>query len=73
MLMQFFILKQGLLFSIRDHIGVKLLIRLRLKFIHLSKLKFRHKFKGYARPMCNCGTEIETTKHYFLALRIPCQ
>ena len=59
MLMQFFTLKRSL-YSIHDQIGVKLPARLRLKFSHLSKLKFRHKFKDCVKPMCNCGTEIET-------------
>ena len=49
---------------------MKLLTRLRLKFSHLSNLKFRHKFKDCLRPICNCGTEIETTKHDFLAMSI---
>ena len=52
-------------FSIHDQIGVNLLTKLRLKFSHLSNLKFRRKFKACLRPMCNCGTEIETTKHFF--------
>ena len=72
MLMQFFTLFLTL-FSIHDQIGVKLLTRLRLKFSHLNNLKFRHKFNDCLGPMCNCGTEIETTKHFFLAMPIPCQ
>ena len=42
--------------------------RLQLKFIHLSKYKFCHKFKDCVSPMCNCGIEMETIKHFFLAL-----
>ena len=64
MLMQFFTLFLTL-FSIHDQIGVKLLTRLRLKFSHLNNLKFRHKLNDCLGPMCNCGTEIETTKHFF--------
>ena len=71
MLIQFFQLKQKK-FSIHDQIGVKLLTRLQLNFSHLCKLKFCHKFKYCARPMFNCGTEIETTKHFFLAFPVPC-
>ena len=51
---------------------LKLITRLRL-YCQLSSLKFRHMFKDCSRHMCNCGTEIETTKHFFLALPIPCQ
>ena len=58
------------LFSIHDQTDVKLLTRLRLKFNHLSNLKFRHKFKDCLRPRCNCVTEFETTKHHFLAMSI---
>ena len=73
MLMQFFTFKQISLFPIHDQIGVKLITRLRLKFSHLSKHKFRHKFKDRVGPMCKCGAEIEKTKQFFLALPIPCQ
>ena len=59
MLMQFFKWKQKSLFSTQDQIGVKLLIILRLKLSHLDKYKFRHEFKYFISPMCNCGTEIE--------------
>ena len=51
-----------------DQIDAKLLRRLQLKFSHLSKHKFCHKFKDCVSPMCNYCTEIETTKHFFLAL-----
>ena len=73
MIMQFFKSKQRSLFSIHDQIGVNLLKRLQLKFSHLGKHKFCHKFKDCVSPMCNCGTEIETIKHFFLALPIPSQ
>ena len=68
MLMQFFKSKQRSLFSIHDQIDIKLLSRLQLKFSHLSKYKFCHKFKDCVSPMCNCGIEMETIKHLFLAL-----
>ena len=73
MLIQFFTLKQRKLFSIHGQIVAKLVTRLRLKLSHLSKFKFCHKFKDCLRPMCNCGTEIETSKHSFIALPILCQ
>ena len=46
--------------------SVKLLIRLQLKFSHLSKQKFCHNFKDCVSPMCNCDTEIGTMKHFSL-------
>ena len=71
MLIQFFKSKQRSLFSIYDQIGVKLLRRLQLKFSHKFSHKFCHKLKDCASPICTCGTEIETTKHFFLALAKP--
>ena len=56
-----------------DQIGVKLIATLQLKFSPLSNLKFRQKFKDSVRHIGNYATEIETTKHVFLALPIPCQ
>ena len=58
-------LKQRLLFSIYDKIGVKLLTMLRLKFIHLNELKFCHKLSGCVSPMCYRGAEIKTTKRLY--------
>ena len=49
-----------------DPLGVKLLARLRLQFSHLNEHKFRHGFSDTVNPMCACGTEIETTEHFFL-------
>ena len=66
MLKDFFNLKQKSLFAIHDPIGVKLLSRLRLKFSHLNEHKFRHNFKDALSPMCDCGSETETTDHVFL-------
>ena len=56
-------MKQNSLFSIHDPVGVKLLTRLRLRFSHLNEHKFRHNFKDTPSPMCDCGSEIETTQH----------
>ena len=53
-------------FAIHDPAGVKLLSRLWLKFSHLNKHKFRHNFKDAPSPMCDCGSETETTDHFFL-------
>ena len=42
---------------------------LRLKFSHLNE----HKSNDCVSLMCKLGAEIETAKHLFLALLIPCQ
>ena len=66
MLMDLFNLKQKSLFAIHDPAGVKLLLRLRLTFSQLNENKFRHNFKDALSPMCDCGSETETTDHFFL-------
>ena len=45
---------------------LKLLSMLRLKFSHLNEHKFRHNFKDALSSMCGCGSETETTDHFFL-------
>ena len=72
MLKDFFSLKQKSSFAMHDPAGVKLLSRLRLKFSHLNEHKFRHNFKDALSPMCDCGSETETTDHFFLALPVFC-
>ena len=54
------------MFSICDHLVVKLLTRLRLQFSHLNEHKFRHGFNDTLDPICACRNEIETTEHYFV-------
>ena len=49
-----------------DPVDVKLLTRLRLKLSHLNEHKYRHNFKDYVSPMCDCAAETETTSHFFL-------
>ena len=66
MLKDFFNLKQKSLFAIHDPAGVKLLSRLRLKYSHLNEHKFCHNFKDALSPRCDCGSETETTDHFFL-------
>ena len=40
---------------------------LRLGFIHLCQLKFRHGFKDTFNPLCSCSIKTETaTTQYFL-------
>ena len=54
------------LYNVHDPVGVKLLSRLRLQFSHLNEHKFRHGFNDSVDPMCPCGSEVETTEHFFL-------
>ena len=65
MLKDFFNWKQKSLFAIHDPGSVKLLSRLRLKFSHLNEHNFRHNFRDAVSPMCDCGSETETTDHVF--------
>ena len=44
----------------------KHLTRLRLGLIHLREHKFRHNFQYTLNPICTCGSDIETTSHFFL-------
>ena len=53
-------------FNCHDPKGVKLLARLRLGLSHLYDHKFKHSFQDPLNPICNCGTNVETTTHYFL-------
>ena len=36
-----------------------------VKISHLSEQKFRYNFKDILSPMCDCGSETETTDHFF--------
>ena len=66
MLKNVFSLNQRSLFSIHDPVGAKLFTRLRLQLSHLNEHKFRHSFKNFTSPICDCGAETETTSHFFL-------
>ena len=46
--------------------GLKLLTRLRLGLSHLRYNKFKHNFLDTIDPLCSCGSDIETTLHFFL-------
>ena len=56
-------------FSIYDHLGIKLLNRLRVDCSHLNEHKFRHKFADTLNPLCSCSLETESTAHFFLRCR----
>ena len=53
-------------YGIYDPLGIRLLNRLRLDFVHLREHKFRHKFADTLNPLCSCCLETEDTEHYFL-------
>ena len=55
-------------FKVSDLSGIKLLIRLRVKFSDLREHKFRHNF--YITPMCLCSEDTETTEHYLLRCQL---
>ena len=71
MLKDFVNLKQKSLFASHDP-GVKLLSSLRLNFSHLNEHKFCHNFKDTLSPMCDCGSETESTDHFFLCCPFFC-
>ena len=58
--------KPNSIFNIHNPLGIKYLTRLRVGFSHLKENKFRHNFQDSIDPMCNCGSGIETTIHFFL-------
>ena len=47
-------------------IHLQLLTRPRLQFSHLNEHKFIHRFRDTINAMCACGSELETTEHFFL-------
>ena len=50
--------------------GLKLLTRLRLGLSHLRYHKFKHNFLDIINPLCSCGSDIETTLHFLLLLKL---
>ena len=50
--------------SIYDHLGIKLLNRLRVDFSHLNEHKFRHKFADTLNPLCSCSLETKSCQYY---------
>ena len=53
-------------FGIHNPIGLQLLTRLRLGFSHLNEHKFRHNFRDFLNPLCECKLKPETTSHFSL-------
>ena len=58
--------KRKLLFCIYDPLRVKLLVHVRLHLSHLNEHEFRYGFGATINLMCACGTDVETTEHFFL-------
>ena len=56
------------LHNAHDPLGVKLLSRLRLQFIHLNEHIFRPGFNDTVNPMCPYGTKVETKRTFSPAL-----
>ena len=52
------------IFNCHNPKGVKLLTRLRLGLSHLRDHNFKHSFQDSLNPICNCGTDVETTTQY---------
>ena len=53
-------------FNVHDSIGVRLVTRLPLDLRQLNELKFRHSFSDIVSPICDCGSEIESSEHFLL-------
>ena len=64
--MQFIRSSPNGIFDCHNPKGVKLLTRLRLGLSHLRDHKFKYSFQDLLNPICNCGTDVETTTHYLL-------
>ena len=54
------------IFNVPNSLGLTYLTRLRVGLSHLREHKFRHNFRDSLNPICNCGSGIESTKHYLL-------
>ena len=65
-LLKFIRPKNATIYKIFDHIGLKLLTRLRVNLSHLRQHKFRHNFLDTLNPLCSCSLEVESTSHYLL-------
>ena len=44
--------------------GIKFITRIKLVLSHLQEHKFRHSFQNILKPICNCGSDIESSLHY---------
>ena len=53
------------IFDIHNHLGIKLLAKLRLGLSHLHEHKFKHCFQDTLNPICECDKDIGSTMHFF--------
>ena len=53
-------------FGYHNPVGLLLLTRLRLGLSHLNKHKFRHNFRDFLNPLCECNLEPETKSSYLV-------
>ena len=51
-------------YGCQNIMGLKLVIRLRLDLSHLREHKFKHRFQDTLNPLCNCGTDVESSIHF---------
>ena len=54
------------IFNAPNSLGLPYLTKLRVSLSLLREHKFRHHFQDWLNPICNCGSAVESTKHYFL-------
>ena len=59
-------LSPNIIFNHHNPKKIKLLTRLRLGLIHFCDHKFQHSFQDSLNPICNYGTDIETTARHLL-------
>ena len=53
------------IFDIYNPYGIKLLTRLRFGLSHLNKHTFKYGFSDTIKPICICGSDIESINHFF--------
>ena len=63
---KFILPKVNAFFNCINSKGVKIITRLWLGLSHLQDHKFKHYLQDCLKPICSCGTEVETTVHYLL-------
>ena len=54
------------IYSISNHVGLKLLTCLRLGLSHLNKHRSNNNFQNCINPLCSRSLEIESTSHFLL-------
>ena len=52
------------IFNVSRSVGSNYLTKLRFGSSHLRRHKFRHNFLDLLKPICHCGKDNETAKHF---------